>query len=130
MTFQVVAGRERIEAVLPTLRAATVPGETNDGVRLVVDYKAFNEPTQRAVWEARVARDEGLSLQQYSGTLDRVFRNAQGELCFCMLVLERTTSEGRHAYRSFNTVRGEVRQLIVLDASLAGSRRPTPLKPN
>lgn len=115
MNFRVVTGQEEIAALLPRLKAATVAGQTNDGTRVLVNYKAFGDPTARAQWENQIARDEGWDLQQYSGTLDRVFRNARGELCFTILCLERTNGDGRHhAFRTFNCVRGEVRQLVIL----------------
>ncbi len=116
MSFIVATSLEEIRELLPRLKAATVPGQTNDGTRVMVGYKAFNsEPTTRQIHECALAREEGWDLTQYSGTLDRVFRNARGELCFTILCLERTNGDGRHhAYRSFNTVRGEIRQLVVL----------------
>ena len=115
MNFQVVTGQEEIATLLPQLKAATVPGQSNDGTRVMVHYKAANEPTARALHESALARDEGWDLTQYSGTLDRGFTNARGERCFTILCLERTNGDGRHhAYRTFNMVRGQVRQLVVL----------------
>lgn len=120
MNFQVVTGREEIAALLPRLKAATQAGQTHDGTRLMVSYKAFNEPSERALCESQIARDEGLDMQTYTGVLDRVFKNARGELCFCILCLERTNGDGRHhAYRTFNTIRGEVRQVVVLGTNHA-----------
>lgn len=121
MSFMVVSNKEEIRALLPRLKAASEPGRSNDGTRVLVNYKAFGEPAARARWESQIARDEGWDLRQYSGTLDRVFHNARGELCFTILCLERTNGDGRHhTYRSFNTVRGDIRQLVVLGAN--GSR--------
>lgn len=115
MSLMVVTDANEIRALLPQLKAATIPGRSHDGARLVVNYKAFNEPTERALRESQIARDEGLDLQTYSGILDRVFRNARGELCFTLFVLERTDSDGRHhLYRTMNTVKGEVLRLVVL----------------
>lgn len=120
MNFQVVSGREEIEALLPRLKTATQPGQTHDGTRLMVNYKSFGRPTERSRYESEIARDEGLDLQTYTGVLDRVFRNAKGEVCFTILCLERTNGDGRHhAYRSFNLVRGEVRQVVVLGTNTA-----------
>lgn len=121
MNFQVVTGREEIAALLPRLKAATVPGRSNDGARLMVTYKAFGEPTSRALHESSLAREEGWDMNTYTGTLDRVFRNSRGELVFCMLVLERTNGDDRHhAYRSFNAVLGDVQQVVVLGANVNG----------
>ena len=114
MNPQVVTGREEIEALLPRLKTATEPGRTHDGTRLLVGYKAFGRPTARSRFESQVARDEGLDLETYTGVLDRVFRNARGECCFTILCLERTNGDGRHAFRTFNIMRGEVRQVVVL----------------
>lgn len=120
MNFQVVTGREEIEALLPRLKTATVAGRTHDGARLMVSYRAFNEPTERALWESQIARDEGLDLQTYTGVLDRVFVNARGERCFTILCMERTNGDGRHhAYRTFNVVRGQVKQVVVLGTNHA-----------
>jgi hypothetical protein len=115
MSVQVFTNRDEIQAVLPGLKVATVPGSSNDGARLVVTYHAFNPPTARSLEESELARQEHLDQHQFSGSLDRVFRNAKSELCFCILCLERTNADGRHCYRTFNTVRGDVKQIVLLD---------------
>lgn len=116
MNVQVFTNTEDIKAALPRLRAASVPGRSNDGIRLVVTYTAYQEPTQRAIQEAQPAREEGLDLHVYSGVLDRVFRNSRGELVFTVFVLERVRGDGHsHAYRSFNVAKGDVHQLVVMD---------------
>lgn len=133
MNFQVVSGREEIEALLPRLKTATEPGRTHDGTRLMVNYKSFGRPSARSRFESQVARDEGLDMQTYTGLLDRVFRNARGECCFSILCLERTNGDGRHhAYRTFNIVRGEVRQVVVLgtNASITPNRNGNNNKPS
>ena len=96
MNLQVVTGRREIQETLQRLKAATVPGRSNDGTRLMVVYEAYMKPTARAIEEASLAQEEGWDMQTYSGTLDRVFRNARGELVFTVLVLERTNGDGRH----------------------------------
>ena len=126
MSIQVVTSKEEIRALLPTLKAATVAGRSNDGTRLTLSYKAFNPPTERQRMDAELAREEGLDMETYSGVLDRVFQNARGELCFTILCLERTNGDGRHhAYRSFNTVRGDLKQLVILGTSQPNVHTPT-----
>ena len=123
MSFMLVTNKGEMRELLPRLKAATVPGRTNDGTKLMVTYKAFNPASARALQEAELAREEGWNLREYTGTLDRVFRNARGELCFTMLVLERTSGGGHHAYRSFNTMLGDLSQLVVMGVNQPNSQR-------
>lgn len=116
MSFMVLTDKSEIKALLPRLKTASAPGQSNDGTRLMVEYRAMNhEPTRRQLYESELAREEGWSLTTYTGTLDRVWNSALGDMLFTMLVLERTNGDGRHhAYRSFNVDRGELRQCVVL----------------
>lgn len=114
MNVRVIVGREDIRRALKELRAASEPGRSNDGVRLVVQYKAFGIPTPRALAEVALAKSEGWALDTFSGTLDRVFENKAGELCFSIRCLERQTFDGRHCFRTFNTAKGKVLQIVVL----------------
>lgn len=127
MNVQVIVGRQEIQAALKTLKTASEPGRTNDGVRVVVHYKAFRIPTSRAIEEAALAREEGWALDTYSGTLDRVFFNKAGDCCFSIRCLERTTADGRHhAFRTFNTEKGLVKQLVVLGNGNGHTRDSAP----
>lgn len=114
MNVQIISGRVEIEKALRTLKAASEPGRSADGVRLMVHYRAFRTPNGRALQEAAVAREEGWALDVFTGRLDRVFENKSGELCFTICCLERQSLDGRHCFRSFNLVRGNVRELVVL----------------
>jgi len=114
MNVQVIVGAQEIQTALQTLKAASEPGRSNDGVRVMVHYKAFRTPTPKALAEAALARDEGWALDTYSGTLDRVFTSRTGDLCFTIRALERVGGDGRHCFRTFNTVRGQVLELVVM----------------
>lgn len=134
MSFMVLTEKSEIKALLPRLKVASAPGQSNDGTRLMVHYRAMNhEPTRRQLYESELAREEGWDLNTYTGTLDRVWTSARGDMLFTMLVLERTNGDGRHhAYRSFNVERGELSQLVVLGQNHANAEHvhAQPQKPD
>ena len=104
-----------IEEALKSLKASTAPGRSLDGARIMVYYEALGKATSRAIDQGGWARKAGWGLNTYTGILDRVFNNHSGELCFTMFVLERLDDIGTPgAFRTFNTVRGRVKQLIIL----------------
>jgi hypothetical protein len=122
MNVQVISGREEIQKALRTLKAASEPGRSSDGVRLMIHYRAFRAPNAKALQEAAVAREEGLAMDLFTGQLDRVFENKAGELCFSIRCLERQSTDGRHCFRTFNTVKGNVTELVILGNGNGHSR--------
>lgn len=111
--MQYYKSHPHILAKLLTLKQSSVPGKSLNGSELIIKYTAFRKPTERALREAQAAKEANLDLNTYSGKLDRIFTNKQGELIITLVVKERL-SGGSYAFRSFNLKKGELKELIVL----------------
>ena len=95
--------------ILATCRKASQPGK-HDGTRLHFVYKAFGEPSDQAIEEAKRGEDLGIPSGHYTGRLDNIKTAADGSTIVVMFVeLERD-----HKFRSFNLDKGEMQKIVVL----------------
>lgn len=84
------------------------------GTRLFVSYVAGGKTTDRAIREAREAREDGLSLRHHEGTFESLHVTKRNELVFTMRSECRRDANGAPAYRTFNPNLGQLLSLEIL----------------
>jgi hypothetical protein len=98
--------------LLAKCKGATVPGKSEDGTRLHVEYHRIpgRKVTDRAKQEAERAKVLELPMDRFTGKLDRVWVSKAGETQVTVLVeLERDKK-----YRTFNVDQGEIHKFVIL----------------
>lgn len=116
-TIQAVGGMKRkawtaedIQRVLDKVHGAASVNGAEDGTRVHIHYKSFGVPTPQSIRCASRAEELGLSRDRYTGRVHRIWKNKSGEQILTLWVeLERD-----HMFRSFNLVKGNIFQFVVL----------------
>ena len=98
-----------VRDMLPDRLFASVPGKTKDGALVHLRYRAFRPATERQVGEAKIAKDMGQPLDQYTGRLDRVWKSKAGHTIITMFVI----LQRKMRYRAFNVDQGQLFDLRV-----------------
>lgn len=89
------------------------------GSHVRVRYVAGAPAKDRAIDEAETAKERGLDLHVYTGSLEQVGLNKRGQFYFTLFAVDRDTvtpdgAKRRGAFRTFNPSKGELLALRVI----------------
>jgi hypothetical protein len=111
------SGARRVEGGAIQLDSVpSIPGAEHamDGSTVIVWYQAAEEPTARAIQEARTAVEiMQLPRKLYMGKLIDIKKGRDGTVYFLVRSMTRHDANGQPAYRAFNPSKGQLLEMTI-----------------
>lgn len=80
---------------------------TPKGTRVFISYKAGNPPTEKAISEANIAKENGFCLRHFTGEFEKIDINKRNEVYLTIKTFERSNGS-EPCFRAFNPSLGKI----------------------